>query len=149
MKKTYPLLRQTVCLRIKTTESNLIHAQLLHSSTACSKADAHKHIQINHRTNSTCCNTKTVYIMMFHQLQPLTEKTYHNRGRAGQIQPASSVDPACDVLRQQGGSSSVLTLNPAHVLPPNALRDEQLFSCQVGFDGLSHRHDGSPDHEVV
>jgi len=34
-----------------------------------------------------------------------------------QIRPTSSVDPAID-------GSSVLTLNPAHVLPPNIPKDE-------------------------
>jgi len=40
--------------------------------------------------------------------------------------PASSVDPAHII-------SSVLVLNPARVLPPNALKDEQLFSRWEGF----------------
>jgi len=41
---------------------------------------------------------------------------------AGQIRPTSSVNPA-------RGGSSVLTLNPPLVLPPNAPKDEGLFSC--------------------
>jgi len=40
----------------------------------------------------------------------------------GQIRLASSVDSA-------RGCSSVLTLNPACVLPPNALKDKRLFLC--------------------
>jgi len=52
---------------------------------------------------------------------------------AGQSQPwpASSTDPACDGL-------SVLTLNPDCALPPNALKDEQLFSRQTGFSCTLH-----------
>ena len=44
----------------------------------------------------------------------------------GQIRPTSSVDPARDGL-------SVLTLNPAHVLPRNAPKGRRLFSWLAGF----------------
>jgi len=61
-------------------------------------------------------------------------QNFKNHGLAnsdprGQIWPPSSVNPA-------RGSVSVLTLNPARVLPPNAPKDERLFSCRAGLRDL-------------
>jgi len=60
---------------------------------------------------------------------------------AGEIWPMSSINPA-------RSGSIILTLNLARVLPPNAPKDEWLFSCWEGFsctltvnaDWLSYTH---------
>ena len=55
-----------------------------------------------------------------------------SRSVVGKVRPAGQIQPASSVYLAHGGSS-VLALNPARVLPPNALKDEWLFTCRARF----------------